>query len=86
MEKEQCLKAVAVIVFSQLELWTKTSEKLIRNSRRPVLFVLSTWCSCYSYASVSLTVNFDACLAGSALANVPITMVKTSQMMMPLIS
>lgn len=37
----------------------------------------------YSYASVSLTVKLDARLAGSALARVPSTMVKTSQAMMP---
>jgi hypothetical protein len=39
----------------------------------------------YSYASVSLTVKRDALLAGSALAIVASTIVKTSQARMPLI-
>ena len=38
----------------------------------------------YSYASVSLTVNRDALLAGNALANVPRTIVKISQAITPL--
>jgi hypothetical protein len=38
----------------------------------------------YSYANVSLTVNFDARLAGSALATEARTRVKTSHARMPL--
>lgn len=37
----------------------------------------------YSYASVSLTVNLEARLAGNALASVPSTMVKINQAMIP---
>ena len=39
----------------------------------------------YSYASVSLTVNFEALLAGNALAIVARTMVKISQAMIPVV-
>ena len=38
----------------------------------------------YSYASVSLTVKREALLAGSALANVPNTIVKISHAITPL--
>ncbi len=49
-----------------------------------LLVYLFTYLLFYSYASVSLTVNREARLAGSALANVPNTMVKISHAMTPL--
>jgi hypothetical protein len=42
------------------------------------------WFLLYSYASVSLTVNFEALRAGKALASEPSTIVKINQATIPL--